>query len=208
MTTTQLVVELLVIGLGVAIWLALIILAILKPSLSFDSLKLSAVMLIPVIGIMYVFGILLDRISYGLFRKVSSKIKKNVFNSEESGKVDDQERHILEASESLKSQIIYNRSRFRICRSWVINFLMISLFFYIWNFRSGLLGNEKAIYISLILLSLSVASYYVWWQLTRDHYCNIKYSYIHLNQVNSFDETNTPENRQDIRSSEVVGSDE
>ena len=142
--------------------------------------EVNAVMFTPVIGVMYVLGIMLDRVCYGLFYKLNERNKFSIINKNEKPSVGDRERCILEVSETLKSQISYNRSRSRICRSWVVNFIMISVLFFAWNLRIGLFPTIKSLFVSIILAILSFFSYLVWVKLSRDYYLNIKSSYNYL----------------------------
>jgi len=69
MATTQLFVKLLITGTGVIIWVALLIAGIVEHQFSLSDLKSISDGWYLLAVIAYVFGILLDRIVYSLFKR-------------------------------------------------------------------------------------------------------------------------------------------
>src|SRR5215831_14494516 len=132
MQTTQLFVELLVIGVGVLLWLGLLIAAIFgyKPN-TFPDLNSGEVALLTglLVAAGYALGILVDRIS----REICSLL----FGPRATQATHETrlENLIKTSSETLGKEIEYNRSRLRICRSWALNLLFASIAFEIWNSR-------------------------------------------------------------------------
>ncbi len=177
MSTTQLFAELAIIGLGASIWLFFLVAAVLGMPIENSLFKVSPISLPSFIGIIYVFGIILDRICYSLFSKLNRRVS---LHEPEKPPLEDRERFILEKSDTLKLQINYDRSRSRICRAWVLNFSMISVSFFVWNLKIGFFPIIKATFLSLVLFFLASCSYYVWLKLSCDHQNNIKFSYDYL----------------------------
>ena len=177
MSTTQLFVELLVIGFGVVIWGALLIAGVLE--LPFDKatfdIKLS--LWPPLLGVAYVFGILLDRLMYSAFNRRKNEFEKRILGDSSGPKAPVIERIVMEASEPLNYMIHYNRSRSRICRAWFLNFFLIGISFIIWHYRVNQMSTLCLFLIVAALFSLSAVSYWVGGQLEKDHYNNIRWSY-------------------------------
>ncbi|MCB2145181.1 MAG: hypothetical protein KQI81_01820 [Deltaproteobacteria bacterium] len=177
MSTTQLFVELLVIGFGVVVWCAILIAGLLE--LPFDKaifdIKLS--LWPPLLGVAYVFGILLDRLMYSAFGRRKNEIEERILGDIASPKAPVIERIVMEASEPLNYMIHYNRSRSRICRAWFLNFFLIGISFIIWHYRVNQMPAWCAFFIISALVSLSAVSYWVGGLLEEDHYNNIRWSY-------------------------------
>lgn len=174
MATTQLFAELLIIGIGVAIWLAFLVSAVLRVQWIGAVPEISVSHLSALLGVAYVLGILVDRAAYSIFRNMERKHRESVFADCPTPSVDDKERYILVNSSSLREQILYNRSRLRISRSWILNFALIGIFSGIWMVqqRAWVLAPIAAGAIVLSFLTAFTAL-----TLSRDHCNNIRYSY-------------------------------
>jgi hypothetical protein len=81
MTTTQIFAELLIIGIGVAIWLTFLVASIFKYHFDCSLLDMNATFLTAIAGVAYVLGIIVDRISYGLFHFIDKYNKKKSLGS-------------------------------------------------------------------------------------------------------------------------------
>ncbi|WP_237561781.1 hypothetical protein [Flagellimonas algicola] len=185
MSTTQIFIELLITGFGGLIWIVLIVLA--AGGLEIDLIlagEHSSIILFPLAGIAYILGILIDRIGYQLFNKPEKKQMQKVFKNEEKlGKVKHMAKFIMLKSERLSGEIDYNRSRLRLCRSWVINFFCISVALLLYIFLNSVTNSKFFIILSISCLILSIISAIVWRKLTRDYYINIASSYNHLKKI-------------------------
>ncbi|MBA3916376.1 MAG: hypothetical protein H0X25_21530 [Acidobacteriales bacterium] len=127
MSTTNLFVELLVIGMGSAGWLALLAASALGYNSAFlGNLSSKAAAALPgVIGI-YLLGIIVDRIADSVMHSLRSdrKCRKYFTSQEESLK---ERGFVLTKSRYFAKQFDYNRSRQRICRGWILNALILAV---------------------------------------------------------------------------------
>jgi len=180
MTTTQLFVELLIIGLGVVIWVGFLIAGIAGLSFEKSVLDIKFSLWPPLIAVAYVMGILLDRIAYSVFNHKKNQIKKKIFCHEAEPPAAIIERIVLESSEALNHMINYNRSRARICRSWFINFFLIGATFLVWQVRVNQISNMYLIFVTMGFFVLSLVSCLIGGILEKDHYNNIRHSYDYL----------------------------
>lgn len=123
MNTTNVFVELLVIGLGPTVT-ALLILGIAFDPAVFGSASLvdagtSLVVFVPLLAITYVLGILVDRVADRLFSAWADRIRHRHFESDDE--YHDARRTIVYYSEPMYRIRQYGRSRMRICRGWAVN---------------------------------------------------------------------------------------
>ncbi len=173
MATTQLFVELLIIGIGAGLWLAFLLAAILRIPFENPFPDYSAIYMTAHLSVAYVVGIIVDRIARSAFKFIENRHCAQVFGDDKTH-VEDRETYILVTSPPLREQIIYNRSRFRICRAWILNFALTFVF-------SGILAIQQAsLSIAAIALSGLVFGFltaYVASSLARDYYTNIRQSY-------------------------------
>jgi len=174
MATTQLFIELLIIGIGVATWLACLVAAILGYAPKDALLTLDRPFLAAFLGIAYVLGIIVDRAAYSLFKPIERQRRDEVFGQNQKPAVDDRERLILVRSSPLRDQIIYNRSRLRICRSWILNFFLIAASAGIWAIQQRAWSIAS---IALASIVMGVFAAFTANTLVRDHYINIRSSY-------------------------------
>jgi len=149
MNVTALFVELLIVGIGTATWLALFLAAILNYKFDTRILTDNKALIGTLIAIVYVLGIVMDRLIRGIFIfTVEARAKKKVFtkekikhvkkiapNLDERNLAMELEKFIRAHSQTLASKIDYNRSRLRICRAWVLHFILIGVSFLFWNAR-------------------------------------------------------------------------
>lgn len=154
MNVTALFVELLVVGIGTATWLALFLAAILKYRFDTNLLQDNPALIGTLTAIVYVLGIVADRLVRDLFMPTLEKrakdaiflpekvkhIRKIAPHLDEGNLSMELEKFIRARSESLASKIDYNRSRLRICRAWVLHFVLIGIGFTWWNYRVQLVG--------------------------------------------------------------------
>jgi hypothetical protein len=177
MATTQLFAELLVIGVGAAIWLAILLAAVLGYHLEAGVPAVGPAVLAALSGVAYVLGIVVDRFA----RRHSAELN-GCCRSVSLGKgglptPHTLEREILAASKTLGSQIQYNRSRFRICRAWVFNGGLITLTFIGWNLRVRGIGPWQASFLAALGVLFCAALAWAARTLAEDHYNNLKESH-------------------------------
>ncbi|MGA3116134.1 MAG: hypothetical protein ABSF90_17070 [Syntrophobacteraceae bacterium] len=169
MTTTQLFVELLIIGIGAAIWFGLLLAAIFGYRFDVGILKIDTSLLVVLGSMAYVLGIAVDRLARTLFRFAEEVLAKGrLANPEEI------ERLILVSSEALARQIQYNRSRLRICRAWAFNILLALPVFVAWNLRVGamrLVFCWLVVGIGFLICALMAGTA---WVLSADHDKNLR----------------------------------
>jgi uncharacterized membrane protein YciS (DUF1049 family) len=176
MNVTALFVELLVVGIGTATWLALFLAAILN--YKFDTMILTdnKVLIGTLIAIVYVLGIVMDRLIRGIFKYTVEALAKwivfkdkinhikNIAPDINTENLDMEfEKVIRSHSQPLASKIDYNRSRFRICRAWVFHFILIGISFMCWNARVHVLPLTTALW----LLGLDFLFLVLTWRATR-----------------------------------------
>lgn len=133
MNTTNVFVEILAIGIHTLTWIFLFFFAIVGiDKLKFDSIP-SFLSLVPILLSAYILGILIDRLSDLYFRPTDHKFRKKLLETFETECSFLEIRFfILQKSSEIYKQLEYTRSRLRIARASVINFLMTtvaSLFF-------------------------------------------------------------------------------
>jgi len=183
MSTTQLFVELIVIGFGVMIWFAFLIAGV--KGLPFDKaifdIKLSSFWP-PLLGIAYVFGILLDRVLYYAFGSRKKRIEEDILKDDLRGKVHVIERIVMTEHDNLNYEVHYNRTRMRICRAWFLNFILIGMSLFIWQSRVKQISPFWLFLVVAILFSLSAVSYWAGNRLEEDHLKNIEQSYIYIRE--------------------------
>ncbi len=177
MSTTQIFVELLIIGLGGIIWLSIFISGIFKgPVENFVHFP-DAVYALLIVCVAYVMGIIIDRIAYGIFNSLEKRNGKRILKDYSDLTVEKMLYYISTNSEELKNKIFYNRSRLRICRSWIINFCLIAISITFLNVRKHALSFIHFILLLTILVILIFLTFYVWNELSKDHLKSVKQSY-------------------------------
>ncbi|MFN8413695.1 MAG: hypothetical protein U0Z26_15035 [Anaerolineales bacterium] len=132
MGTTELFVELIVIGIGAVIWILLGTFSIFGYSWVPGEGFLSVPTLIPFLSLVYIVGIVTDRIADVLFEATVPKLQKKYYSSSDNAR--DDRRLIYSKNEYLANLIEYGRSRLRICRGWAFNaaaLILISANFFI-----------------------------------------------------------------------------
>jgi hypothetical protein len=180
-STTQLFVELLVIGFGTLVALGLIVAAVcgldFRCGLPQLDVTVAAVLAAPA----YVLGIIVDRLARLTFSAVEDWWG-HVEHLERPGvpPLPQLERLVLSGHPVLEKQIQYNRSRLRIARAWAINFLLIAISFALWNGRVERLPPTESALLVLAALLLSLLSAWVASRLYRDHCRNLAEGYAFL----------------------------
>jgi hypothetical protein len=189
MSTTDLFVELMVIGIGAAIWLILFIFSIFGYEWVPVDQVASLFALIPVAAVVYVLGIVVDRIADTIFEKLwSQTLCEKVYKTKRE--YFDDRRLIYTRSDRLGNLLEYGRSRLRICRGWTLNavLIVISLNGFIWTqvcdrrWRTGL-----AIFCSIAVGLFALANWFAWRQLSQVNYRKVREQAAFLRSVESAD---------------------
>jgi hypothetical protein len=126
--TTSLFVELVVVGIGGAIWIVLLVLSFFGWSWIPTDLHISIAALIPALSLIYLIGTISDRVADGIIDCAwRSRSIKKWFGSYEI--YTNNRLRALENIKSLATPLEYIRSRLRVCRGWALNSLLISVIF-------------------------------------------------------------------------------
>lgn len=154
MQTTELYVELIIIGLETSIWMCMFLINIIEKSfIDFfsEALKNFSSSLL-IIGVLYIVGLLLDRLSDLFFQKVEDNIRNN------SGLETDKS---TMAWERFNQEYFfrYVRSRMRILRTSIINIPLITI-----SFLWFALKNEYSILLILYILVLGILFTFISWK--------------------------------------------
>ena len=167
MTTTHLFVELLVIGIGAFLALLLTVAGWLNWTPKAVSEWMALEVLFPVLAVVYVLGILVDRLADRLFDRLDRRHREEVFGSEKTPYFEARRTLVMDG-ENLWRDLEYVRSRLRICRGWAVNsaLLLGSLWYYDHKTAIALpLG-----YFLILLLSLAIGCAWCWTRLNRKEY--------------------------------------
>lgn len=182
MNTTNLFVELVVIGAGVSLWLLLLTGGVFGYGwVSLDQALLVA-SAIPALALTYVFGIVWDRISDALFERWWADDLRATFFPDRAAYYEAR-RLILTKSPPLSELLEYGRSRLRICRGWTLNAVMIalSLNLLLWlNYRDAAAVGPVSLAGTIASLALAGGSWFAWRSLAQAEYRKIKEQSVHL----------------------------
>lgn len=184
MKTTHVFVELLITGFGVVIWLVMAIAGLLGLNLNDILSKVDIVTLAPIAGLAYVFGIIVDRIGYKLFSSKRDKIMKEYIGFTTPYQII---KYIADRSEPLRSRLEYNRSRIRVCRSWIINFSFISVVSFLWMSHSlfSSLMCWELLLIAIMSFLFAVLAYFTLMILLRDYYGEVRDAFEYLTKFSA-----------------------
>ena len=191
MNTTNLFVELVVIGAGATIGLLLLVLSIFGYTWVPWKELTSSTMLIPLLSIIYLLGIIVDRISDQVTKKWDQGFRLSKFSEgnskiryEEANKKYHKARTFIysHASNQIISLFEYGRSRLRICRAWGINSIVlgISIPLFFWrNFPQLSSVAKLAItFLSIFFFGiLAIINFFTWRKLTLNDYQRLLETY-------------------------------
>lgn len=174
--TTNLFVELLVIGVGAAGWLALFVCAALGYDAAFVKKLLSTpAAILPAIVAIYLLGIITDRVADSLLHFLRSE-RQRLRHFPTEDECLSTRGYVLAKSPYFATQFDYSRSRQRICRGWILNFLLLSVSMNVLLFsrpevltRVGNLSAVSSSHLSMvvtpILLLLAAGCWFSWEKL-------------------------------------------
>lgn len=204
MATTQLFVELLVIGAGAILWLGQIA-GILGIRLGASICEPNALVVGVVTALAYVMGIVVDRVSRLLFWWPERHYEHSLLLDGKLPPQRDTHRYLLLRGPALAPLIEYNRSRLRVCRAWCLNLLVVTIALAVSRGLGGA-GAARRVECALIelpgspslamlaggaLLTLITGSVAVW--LIRDHYRNLAESYVILEAWKATEQERSPD---------------
>ncbi|MEM9804632.1 MAG: hypothetical protein AAF959_05085, partial [Cyanobacteria bacterium P01_D01_bin.56] len=174
--TTDLFVELIVIGVGATIWVILLVLSVFGYDwVAFDQV-FALPSLLPILAITYILGIVTDRVADNLFDVVWKSKLAQQFYPKDGDDYDDR-RYIYLRSERLASLLEYGRSRLRICRGWVLNttLILISLNLFILRQVTDLTTKVAMfVFSNFFLIVLIYGLWFSWKELTLADYRKVK----------------------------------
>jgi hypothetical protein len=180
---TPLFVELFVIGVGTAIWLSLTAAAIFQYEFGGKALVDSKLLVALVLATIYVLGIVTDRLARDLFMSTIEALAKYKVVTDErfeqlkahlpqltrTNLTMELEKFVRANSLPLAEKIDYNRSRLRICRSWILHFILIGLAFLAWNLRVRVVDVWKTVSLLAIDVVLAMLTLQTTIRLAEDH---------------------------------------
>jgi hypothetical protein len=175
MSTTNLFVELLVIGVGAALWIGLIICGVVPlhdvPAPWLRSYPLLLVSL----AFLYVLGIITDRMADWTFDKLfSGRIRARCFVSKRA--YQDARRLVLSSSDRLADLHEYGRTRIRISRGWSLNAAVGAVVLTLETLfqpADSLWATAEARWGIVGLVGLSVAAWWSWRLLVSFEYLKV-----------------------------------
>ena len=174
MNTTNIFVELVVVGFHTLMWIGLIVLALVGYR-NLDIEKLLTVNLaLPILAMAYILGILIDRVSDFVFLPQDAKIRP-VDKQADLPSFLTMRYYVLHKSSDIYAQLEYTRSRLRIARASVFNFALttIAAMLFVW-FQLGKFSPTSnpivACAITFIIGAiLTFASYQSWVGLVKSY---------------------------------------
>lgn len=178
MNTTNFFVELIVIGSGASLALLMVLIPFI-PANRLDALYQfylnsgNGVILLMLIPIVYLIGILVDRLAdYGL-KRTERSIKELYF--EEDEKLRDARTIVFSSADRLSNLLDYNRSRLRICRGWFLNgiFLLIA-FNLFYGLQIQAYKWTYVLFFSSLLILFTYLNFRVWKSLTHKEFEKLK----------------------------------
>jgi len=174
MNTTNIFVELVVIGFHTLIGIGIIVLALVGYR-NIETEKLLTINLaLPVLAIAYIFGILIDRVSDRIFLAQDYKMRPAGSEADLPSFLT-MRYYILHKSSDVYAQLEYIRSRLRIARASVFNFMLmtLALLLFVWfQFGKSFTVQNLIILCAVILVIgaiLTFASHQSWMGLVKSY---------------------------------------
>ena len=170
MNMTDLFVELIVAGSGVAVWMLLLVSGLVDVDWSglVPGRLASLVVLIPFLSVVYVLGIVVDRVADRLFDLWDDPLRQERFRDSAG-----YHRARTYVNTHGEAEIIglfkYHRHRIRICRAWTLNFALLALAAPLFAYRR-LSRIDLAIAALLGSLLLALACWGTWKRLAITDY--------------------------------------
>lgn len=174
MQTTNLFVELLLIGLGAAIWVLLLagLFGISIQDLQALAGNNEVAWIGLAIGFLYVIGIVTDRIADHLMDKRNSKLLNSIYDNNYDQLVRDRA-FLFKESSPLVDNMAYGRSRMRICRGWIFNLIPILILGNVYLISAGQ-HFVKVLFFNIFGVLLMFGFYFAWKKLTLKEYGKLR----------------------------------
>ena len=185
MNITAIFVELLIIGFGVLCWMTLIIAYFLELKINSSLFNINPIFIAPLTAIAYIFGIVADRLIRNPFIFLIENPSKKFVHKGYKAKIENLKNMSISVNEPLKpmelekfvranstelgQKIDYNRNRLRICRAWVLHFLLITIGFAAWNSKVAVFNSVQQIWIIVTGFILFGFTLYTSIKLSIDH---------------------------------------
>lgn len=187
MKTTELFVELVIIGIGFFCVSFFFISIFYPPLVNFITpLASKPVFIIIFLSLSYVFGIIWDRVADYIFKVPELIIRESTFNKQGKDFLYKDFQNIrttvYDNSETIKEWASYSRSRLRICRSWAIVFLLLGVLTPIDFLLSIKIATDffNVIFYSFIIFF--ALSLFAWYRLVHQEYRRLILEYISLSK--------------------------
>ncbi len=174
MSTSNLFVELIIIGIGftLSFLFGLYCMDVVKLEL-LTSVKMDGLIILPIlISVVYSLGIVADRIADGLFTWQGNKIREKYYP--DRNKVLEDKSIILLEDSPLAEMILYGRSRMRICRGWMLNLVMLLPSMNYFFIKLNPQPDAFLVLVNFMLMLLIVLFYFSWIKLTDSEYDKLK----------------------------------
>jgi len=176
MSTTNLFVELIVIGVSASAWLALLLLTAFGWRWIPVQPVLSPTALVPLLAVTYLLGIITDRVADSIFERLwTERVRSPEFANRDE--YHEARHEVLLGSERLAELIEYGRSRLRICRGWALNgvLLAIAIALFAWRripdpavaWRVALFGTGAS-------LAVAAGAWFSWRKLSATEYRKLR----------------------------------
>ena len=184
MSTTNLYVELIVIGLGAFTWVALLVAAALGvPRPVIEGLSHEGALALPALAAVYLLGIVTDRLADQLFHGTLGTRLRNSYRRDPNARAappDGQDKYhedralVLSAGGKFAELYDYSRSRQRICRGWALNAVAIIAALQFAYYRDlHWLSRDVVVGASWWLIALAGGCLYAWWSMMRTELARI-----------------------------------
>jgi hypothetical protein len=182
MNVTSLFAELIIIGCEALIWLVLLFCLFFGYDWLFNLLpkleKLEILVAVPVLGIAYILGIIVDELCDSFIEPWTAKLRNSL---REEGQLDmwDMQALIFNKSQEGSMQLNYMKSRLRILRSSIYNFGITTCFCSILLITNQNIQNKGYYFIIALLfgVALTCSTIYVYKRLTLAYWKRIKSLY-------------------------------
>ena len=177
MSTTNLFVELLVVGVGAFAWVLLFILGFADKDLEVVYKLVNVAWFVPLVSLVYVLGIVVDRIADGIFEKFwGNDIRNRVFADKNS--YYRARSAIFSSSEAIAELLEYNRSRLRICRGWALNSVMLIIATNLYASLRTIPYTEQIVMVmsgSMLFFMVAFGSWFSWRDILTKEYHKTKH---------------------------------
>lgn len=176
MATTNLFVELVVIGVGAAAWVAMLAAGVFGIDWIDPAWLQNYAVLVVLLAVVYLLGIISDRMADVIFdRLFSGPLRTRYFTSKRE--YQDARRMVFDLSGRLADMHEYGRTRIRICRGWTVNAALIVVsanFLLVRQFAMASWYSAAAIAATVGFGLLSLASWSSWQMLCATEYLKIR----------------------------------